>query len=293
MPNFDAIPGTAPETERGNSARRELRHTEVALEESLYDIAILSDLGNGRENNEDYVGYSLEAQGSLVMAIADGVGGLEGGELASQIAVEATIASFTEQQPNVPPEKRLYRAAQQANIEIYDKAIVVTELKDMSTTLTAIALDGGMLHAAHVGDTRLYLIRGERIRQLTKDHTLEHDPRGKKANGSSPGAGVLTRSLGRELIAAVDRLSLPLYTGDTLLLCTDGVYGVLKDADLLALGTSGSASMASQALVDAALAHKSRDNISVGICRVVGPVETPAQEETWMTKLRSWLRSND
>lgn len=293
MPNFDAIPGTAPETERGSAARRELRHAEVALEESIYDIAILSHLGNGRENNEDYVGYSLEAQESLVMAIADGVGGLEGGELASQIAVEATIASFTEQQSNVPPEKRLYRAAQQANIEIYDKAIVVTELKDMSTTLTAIALDGGMLHAAHVGDTRLYLIRGERIRLLTKDHTLEHEHRAKKANGDITGTGVLTRSLGRELIAAVDRLSLPLYSGDTLLLCTDGVYGVLKDADLLALATAGDARTASQALVDAALERKTRDNLSVGVCRVVGPVETQAQEETWMTKLRSWLRSND
>src|SRR6185312_17225885 len=95
------------------------------------------------------------------------------------------------------PLKRLYRAAQQANIEIHDRALIVTELRRMATTLTAVVVEGGMAHAVHVGDSRLYLLRDGTLTQKTKDHV---------ASGER---GVLTRTLGKELIAAVDRLTFP------------------------------------------------------------------------------------
>ena len=175
---------------------------------NVYDVFVLTDIGNERENNEDCVGFSYEGGDSVVLVVADGVGGYEGGEQASRMAVDVTLASYREQGTDVAPEKRLYRAAQQANIEIYDRAIVVTELRSMSTTLTAVAIEGGMLHAAHVGDSRLYLIREGKITQVTKDHTvIAEKVRQKRMSAEKarqhPDRGTLTRSLGRELIAAV------------------------------------------------------------------------------------------
>ena len=83
-----------------------------------YDVYALTDIGNERENNEDCVGFSYESSNALVLVVADGVGGYEGGEQASRMAVDVTLASYREQGVEVSPEKRLYRAAQQANIEI-------------------------------------------------------------------------------------------------------------------------------------------------------------------------------
>jgi len=275
---------------------RELRLPPVLAEPGVYDVAVLSDIGNERGNNEDFVGYSYEAPASLVMAVADGVGGVEGGELASQIAVESTLATFREQSPSIPTEKRLYRAAQQGNIEIYDKAIVVTELRSMATTLTAIALEGGLLHAAHVGDSRLYLIHEQRLTQVTKDHTVVADRVRKKLLSAEkarhhPDHGVLTRSLGRELIAAVDRITLPVYAGDTLILCTDGLHNILGEADLVELGKGSAAQAICRQLIDEANTRGTGDNLTVAVCRIVGPL--PAQDEAthWVDRLRAWLRS--
>jgi PPM family protein phosphatase len=278
------------------TSTRELRLPPIFAEPAVYDVAVLSDIGNERGNNEDFVGYSFEAPSSLVMAVADGVGGVEGGELASQIAVESTLSTFRDQSSSVPTEKRLYRAAQQGNIEIYDKAIVVTELRSMATTLTAIALEGGLLHAAHVGDSRLYLIHEHKLTQITKDHTVAADRVRKKLLSAAkarnhPDHGVLTRSLGRELIAAVDRITLPVYAGDTLILCTDGLHNTLSEEDLVEICKGSSAQVMCQHLIDEANSRGTGDNLTVAVCRVVGPL--PAQEEAthWVDRLRAWLRN--
>ncbi len=274
---------------------RELRLPGHVFDIGVYDAAILSDIGNERDNNEDFVGYSFEAPASLVMAIADGVGGFEGGELASQIAVEAILSSYREQSPSVPTEKRLYRAAQQANIEIYDKAIVVTELRSMSTTLTAIALEGGLLHAAHVGDSRLYLIHEGHSTQVTKDHTVVADRVRKKLMSAEkarrhPDHGVLTRSLGRELIAAVDRITLPIHAGDTLILCTDGLHNILSEQELVELSETPSAQTLCRRLIDEANARGTYDNLSVAVCRIAGPLPEQDESKNWVGRLRTWLR---
>jgi len=107
-----------------------------------------------------------------LVAVADGVSSYEGGEVASQRATEVVVRFFKEQGPGVATMKRLVRAVQQANIEIYDTAVVVPQLRTMCTTLTALVLDRGEALAAHVGDSRLYLIREGQILQLTKDHTV-------------------------------------------------------------------------------------------------------------------------
>jgi protein phosphatase len=103
--------------------------------------------------------------GALVV-LADGVSGHAGGATASRMAVESTFRSYQEQAPHLSPSKRLWRAVQRANIEVYDFSVVVTDLRGMGTTLTAVAIERGQLAAAHVGDSRLYLVRDRTITQL-------------------------------------------------------------------------------------------------------------------------------
>ena len=280
-----------------DKASRQLRQPAAIPQPSIYDVGMLSDVGNERENNEDYVGYAYAAPASLVMAIADGVGGAEGGELASQMAVEATLTTYSDQGHAVATDKRLYRAAQQANIEIYDKAIVVTELRGMSTTLTAIALEGGLLHAAHVGDSRLYLIRQGQVTQITKDHTLTAERVRRKTLSAVKARqqqdyGILTRCLGRELIAAVDRITLPVYAGDTLLMCTDGLHNILAESDFVEFAAEPDAQTLCQRLIDAANSIGTTDNLSVAACRIVGPLPSPEESKNWVGRLRKWLRSD-
>jgi protein phosphatase len=189
------------------------------------------------------------------------------------MAVHETLRSYRESPAAWGAARRLYRAAQQANIEIYDRASVVTELRGMSTTLTVIAVEGGMVHAAHIGDSRLYLIRDGRIEQKTKDHTVAA---GRQRIGvvsaerakEHPLRSTLTRSLGRDLIAAIDRVTFPLRVGDTLLVCSDGLYNVLGDERILDQASGRDAEEACKALIDDANARGAPDNVTVAIAQV-------------------------
>jgi serine/threonine protein phosphatase PrpC len=98
-------------------------------------VATLSDSGTERADNEDACGVYAHDPTHVVVAVADGVSGEEGGEIASRTAIDVTLRAYAESAAKWGAPKRLYRAAQQANIEIYDRAIVVTELRRMSTTL--------------------------------------------------------------------------------------------------------------------------------------------------------------
>src|ERR1700756_1100425 len=137
-----------------------------------YELALLSDIGTDRDNNEDTYGSHAESENCVIFVVADGIGGYEGGEIASAQAVEVTLAAFRESPPAWGPAKRLHRAVQRANIEIHNRALTVPELRRMATTLTAGVVSDGVLCAAHVGDCRIYHIRRGKMRQITKDHTV-------------------------------------------------------------------------------------------------------------------------
>jgi protein phosphatase len=238
-------------------------------------FSTLSDPGTERGNNEDACGTLVVTPTHVLVAVADGVSGEEGGEIASRTAVDVTLRAYKDSPASWGPLRRLYRAAQQANIEIHDRALVVTELRRMSTTLTAIVVEDGMLHAAHVGDSRLYLIRGDTIVQKTKDHTVVGERRrvgliSAERAKAHPDRSVLTRSLGRELIAAVDRLSFPVSGGDTLVVCSDGLYNVMEDDELRQAVAGDDAEKGCKALVDAANARGTPDNLTVAVVKVTG-----------------------
>jgi|HubBroStandDraft_1064217.scaffolds.fasta_scaffold16028_4 serine/threonine protein phosphatase PrpC len=240
-------------------------------------FALSSDRGTERKQNEDACGSYAESPTHVLVTVADGVSGEEGGEIASQTAIDVTIRAYTASPPSWGPAKRLYRAAQQANIEIHDRALVVTELHRMSTTLTAIVVDGGTLYAAHVGDSRLYLIRSGAIVQKTKDHTVAADRQrmgllSAKRAKYHPERSTLTRSVGRELIVAVDRISFPLVGDDVLLVCSDGLYNVLEDDELREAATAADPALACQAMIRTANERGTPDNLTVAVVRVTGAV---------------------
>jgi PPM family protein phosphatase len=248
-------------------------------QDAALDVAGLSDTGTTRDHNEDACGALHERRDCVLAAVADGVSSGAAGELASQMAIDILLREFREQGPAVPAGQRLYRAVQQANIEIYDRAVAVPELRGMSTTLTAAIVEDGALTAVHVGDTRLYLLRGGALTQLTKDHTVAAEKAryglmSKERARTHADRCVLTRCVGRELIVSRDRVTQPLAPGDVLLLCSDGLHGVLDDAELAGLLAEGSSDAVCRALIDAANARGTPDNLSAAVVRVL---DVPAE----------------
>jgi PPM family protein phosphatase len=248
---------------------------------AAFELAMLSDVGGNRSNNEDFCGHLVEGPGEVVFAVADGVGGYEGGEVASKMAVETTLRAYRESPREWGASKRLHRAVQNANIEVYNFSSTVPELRRMATTLTAVAIQNGMLNAAHIGDCRLYLLRAGKITQMSKDHTMvgERVRMGLMTEARAkhhPDRSALLRSLGRELIVSIDRIKMALRKGDELFLCSDGLYTVLEPAELVALTREFSADDACKKLIRNANNLGTNDNLTVALFRQLA--ETPEVE---------------
>jgi len=259
--------------------------------EQAFDLALLSDVGTKRPNNEDSCGHFVESPESVVFAVADGVGGYEGGEIASRMAIDVTLETYRESPADWGASKRLHRAVQRANIAIHDKALIVPELCRMATTLTAVAVDKGMLSAVHVGDCRLHLIRNSQVSQISKDHTMVAD-RVRMGMMSAarakdhPERGMLLRSLGHELIVSMDRISMPLIERDRLILCSDGLYNVLEPENLEALTRDCDAETGCRKLIETANQRGTADNLTCAIFKMTAPTGHAPTSGGWRDRLR-------
>jgi len=253
---------------------------------------MLTDLGTNRSNNEDCCGQFIESPASAVLVVADGIGGYEGGEVASRMAVDITIETYRTSPVAWGPAKRMHRAVQRANIEIHNRALAVPELRRMGTTLTAAVVDEGMMHAAHVGDCRLYLVRRGEAIQITKDHTMiaERVRMGlmsAQRARNHPERSALSRSIGHELIVSVDVISMPLVRDDQILICSDGLHGVLDDRELAELMREGDAAATCHRLIGAANEKGTGDNLTAAVLQMIGA--TPHAERRarggWLRRL--------
>lgn len=253
---------------------------------------MLSDVGTNRSNNEDFCAHYIEAPDAVLFAVADGVGGYEGGEIASKMAIEMTIKAYTESPREWGAGKRLHRAVQTANIEVYNFALTVPELRRMATTLTAVAVESGVMNAAHVGDCRLYLLRAGKITQMSKDHTvvgervrmgLMSEERAK----NHPERSALMRSLGRELIASVDRITMPLRKGDELIVCSDGLYNVVEPGEMVALTREFSTEEACKKLIRNANSRGTGDNLTVAFFKQLAETPDTAPPSGLIGKLKN------
>jgi serine/threonine protein phosphatase PrpC len=233
----------------------------------------VTDTGCVREQNEDAVGHWPHEDG-LVFAVADGLGGHAAGEVASALALDVVARQMDRAPGGWPVPKRLRRAVQEANLEIYTKAIAVPELRGMGTTLTASAVIGGTLVAVHVGDCRLFLLRDGKLTQLTKDHTwvweqVQYGLLSADDARTHPKRSMLTRSLGRELIVGVDVLTMDVRPGDVIVQCSDGIHVPVHEPEMAELVTAHPPEAACRALVRRAREEGGEDNLSVQVATVV------------------------
>ena len=244
------------------------------------ELANLTDIGCLRQNNEDSFGYAepeSDSEFSLrgrLMVIADGMGGHEGGQVASALAIDVVRQIFLEGPPS-DPVSVLESAFLAAHIAIQDHALQHPELKGMGTTCTAALLRDGALTYGNVGDSRLYLLRDGAIQRLTRDQTYVQQlidarvitPEQAKTH---PGRNILTSALGAESAGPPDIAQTPiaLRSADILLLCTDGLYGPVSDDEMAAIGSQNKPSKACQQLVDLAKSRGGPDNITLEIARI-------------------------
>ena len=263
----------------------------------------LSDQGPVRENNEDYIAShvpddpQLRQQKGYLLTVADGVGGNRAGEVASSRATAHLIERYYASENRRPPVA-LHEAFQQTNLHICDLGMTCPEYRRMETTLSALVLVGAQAYIAHVGDSRIYHLRGARIEQITRDHSevaelvrmqiltpeeAQHHPR----------RNIITRSVGSELMLPVDTFNLKLERGDYFVLCTDGLWEPLAQQEIATTVSGASSAQACQALIDLALARGTSDNLSVQVAHVVelGETNQETKRNGFLQRMpfRSWF----
>ncbi len=252
-----------------------------------YLSAGLSETGR-RESNEDAAAFGVFPETSSVRAFAvlcDGMGGHNAGEVASRLAVEILrdeVQTFAARPPAEPPadpsavESRIQEWVAGVNREIYQRGRSTAEQRGMGTTLAfALVLPDDRLIVANVGDSKIFLVSGLAVRQLSVDHTalaeqrraLGSDSVAPEDDASNPFAHALTRSLGQEKKVATDvRGDIRLGIGDVVILTTDGVTDVLEtERFLAALETTRSLQETAEEIVRLSLEAGSKDNISVAL----------------------------
>lgn len=225
-------------------------------------------LAGPRERNEDFVGMvtpnepELSSKG-LIAAIADGVSGNQGGREASEYAVRGLLTDYYATPDTWPVTQALDRVIKATNSWVQRQGSVRPELSGMATTLTSVVLRGRFYHFAHVGDTRLYLLRGGVLTRLTSDHVWDRPEM----------QHVLTRAIGLDSRLAIDHGMGELKQNDVFLLATDGVWASITEYDMttllseLAVGSMHAVQTA-EGLVSAALAAGSNDNASALVLKV-------------------------
>jgi protein phosphatase len=239
-----------------------------------------SDVGRRRRINEDR--YALAPELGLFL-VADGMGGHTAGQVASQLASEAVIRCVragADEQSSLA--ECLREAVFAGNLEVFQTAKERPELSGMGTTLVTVLVAGGRAALAHVGDSRAYLVRHGRIRQLTDDHSLvgELQRRGELSADAArdhPHRHVLTRALGVRRAVQPDLAELELASGDIFVLCTDGLTTHVRDEEIAkAVAGDADPAEAAQALVALANSRGGEDNVTVAIVRCDGPTEAEA-----------------
>ena len=264
-----------------------------------------TDQGHFRKNNEDsycvLVPPKIASDLDAFIAVADGMGGHQGGEVASQFISDTLKYLFTSQEyrrwVDYPPEHEDYyilvlkEIMERMNEQLYRKASRRKDLRGMGTTATIALIAGAKLYVGHVGDSRAYLITDDSLRQLTKDHSwvMEQVDKGKMTldeAASHPEKNRVTRAIGADNVVRVDRFSQEISIGDTLVLCTDGLTNMVNDSELCSVvRSSPDPQQTAQALVDLAKRYADErgggDNITVVVARVVSekqvqPVALPS-----------------
>jgi protein phosphatase len=232
-----------------------------------FEHAGLTDTGLQRTHNEDSI-LMMPDQGLFV--ICDGMGGHASGAVASSLAVKTIANAFLAGQ-FTPPEEPLVTAILAANAAVHQRSVSDPQCHNMGTTVVAVRLEGDNVHLCHVGDSRIYRLRGEELSQITRDHSLInlYADRPEYVGKLGPAhSNIIVRAVGLHENVDVEHTVMPLESGDLLLLCSDGLIDMVDDWMVREMVTSGDEIETLVAnLVRAANANGGSDNVSVILVR--------------------------
>jgi protein phosphatase len=245
--------------------------------DTIADCAAATHGGPVRIHNEDHC-LTLMSEPTAsrprryLLAVADGVGGHNAGEVASETAIETLRACFEEGGPTAA-HRWVAGAIRRANLAVFDRAQSDSSFRSMQTTLTAVLIQGDNVAIAHVGDSRAYRFRGGAVQQLTQDHTHFLDLLRVRLVAADqamhhPAVHQLTRSLGAEPIVRADVVRDRIEEGDTYVVCSDGLWGSLSRGNLQRLIGDLPAVEACRHLIDIGVTLDADDNMSVGVAHI-------------------------
>ncbi|HJD24408.1 MAG TPA: Stp1/IreP family PP2C-type Ser/Thr phosphatase [Firmicutes bacterium] len=230
-----------------------------------------TDVGRVRESNQDAFICGRLSDDALFVVVCDGMGGANGGNVASALAVKVIsdriMDVYREGLASASVRNLLESAIAAANVEIFDTAMADVELRGMGTTVVAAILNGRTLFLAHVGDSRAYLAGPEGLEQLTRDHSIvqamvEKGQLTQDEAKNHPRKHFITRALGVEETVECDYMEFTVPEQSRLLICTDGLTNMVESEDIFALVQSGEASEAPERLIHAANMAGGSDNIT-------------------------------
>jgi serine/threonine protein phosphatase PrpC len=255
-------------------------------------VGARTDTGRVRANNQDAVGTWQDlpqtipfAESGYLFAVADGVGGNEQGEVASALAIETLFHTFYGSDTTEIPTA-LKRSIRLANEAVYERGLSQSEERAMGTTLVAGVVRGTTVTIGNVGDSRAYLFRGRtQSTQISKDHSLvaEAVRAGQMTADQAKNSrqrNVITRALGQRQKVDVDIFEVDLMADDVILLCSDGLHGIVEDAEMKQIVQALPPEQAANELIDLANNRNASDNISAVIVkatREMAAVSAPAE----------------
>lgn len=265
-------------------------------------IVGFTDTGRVRQNNEDSIGYD-SALGLLVLA--DGMGGHLGGEVASTVSVDTIVQSIQQALPSITPGQIdastgfslesvcVQESVELANDLVYKRSTNEAELRGMGTTVVVLLFYDNRFSLAHIGDSRCYRYRGEKMEQITKDHSLLQEliDRGfytQEEAHKSLNKNLVTKALGIDPTITPDVQEELVMKNDIYLLCSDGLTDLVEDEyiSLTIKRFSDNLEEAAKQLITKANQNGGKDNISVILCRIN---EDFSESKGWFKKLVEWF----
>ncbi|MDD4699721.1 MAG: Stp1/IreP family PP2C-type Ser/Thr phosphatase [Oscillospiraceae bacterium] len=242
-------------------------------------IASKTDTGLVRSNNQDSYAAGEFSKNSAWAVVCDGMGGTSGGNIASAMAVkvisETILNSIHSGNYSGSIKNVLESAIYNANIAVFDKARENSDLSGMGTTVVALIINNGMAYIAHAGDSRAYLINGDNITQITRDHSIvqsmiENGQITSEEARFHPSKNVITRALGIGDVVDTEFTEVKLNSNDKLLLCTDGLTNYLQSGEIINIISSSIFSDIPSTLISAANKAGGGDNITAVILSIEG-----------------------
>lgn len=235
-----------------------------------------SDIGIAREMNQDYYYISDDKNEIKLYILADGMGGYKGGEIASQLAVTSARNYIENNFKETPKDKSsliqlIGSSVEYANMVVYEKAKENSELEGMGTTLEICLIYNNKAYIAHIGDSRIYRIRKEFMRKITKDHSyvqklVEDGTITKEEAATHPKKNMLMKALGCNAFVEPDVTIKGFLKGDTIIICSDGLTNMVNQEEIYNIATS-KFEYAPNELIEKANKNGGYDNITVIIIR--------------------------